>query len=226
MVRYFLGSQKKEASMFWHLMFLLSFFYTNYEIADEPEPYQSIVALPTNLNGFFGAGIAQELQRIMNIVHPKVIVELGSWVGSSAVYLAQNSAPDTLVYAVDHWLGSAEHHVQAPFNAMLPTLYQQFLSNVKNVGLTHKIIPVRMTTLEAARSLNIQPDMIYIDASHDEESVYQDIMAWYPKLQSNGIMCGDDFNWPGVARAVNRAATELHRNIHASGPTWSFNPKA
>ncbi len=214
--------------MFLHLMFLLSFFYTNYEIANEPEPYRSIIALPTNLNGFFDDTRARYLQGVIDTIHPKVIVELGTWLGTSAVFLAQKAGADARVYAVDHWLGSIEHHQQAPFNAMLPTLYQQFLSNVKNVGLTHRIIPVRMTTLEAARSLNIQPDMVYVDASHDEESVYQDIMAWYPKLKSKGIMCGDDFNWASVGRGVRRAAKQLNQNIHAKGgddPFWFFDAK-
>jgi hypothetical protein len=48
-------------------------------------------------------------------------------------------------------------------------------------------------------------DIIYIDASHDYESVKTDILSWFPKLKTGGIICGDDYitGWPGVVRAVN-----------------------
>ncbi len=63
----------------------------------------------------------------------------------------------------------------------MPAAYWQFLTNCKNLKLTNKIIPIRMTSLEAAKFLSIKPDLIYIDASHEEVDVYNDIMAWYPK---------------------------------------------
>jgi hypothetical protein len=46
---------------------------------------------------------------------------------------------------------------------------------------------------------------VYIDASHDYESVKEDIIAWLPKVKKGGIICGDDYTpgWPGVMRAVN-----------------------
>lgn len=36
-------------------------------------------------------------------------------------------------------------------------------------------------------------DWIYLDAAHDKESVLKDLEAWFPKLKSGGIMCGDDY---------------------------------
>jgi predicted O-methyltransferase YrrM len=208
------------------ILFLTNLFVLTCAALSEPEPYRSVEPLPTNLNGFFGGNRAWYLQSIVNTIHPKVVVELGSWLGNSAIFLAKNIDAHATVYAVDHWLGSEEHQTGG-FQAMLPTLYRQFLSNVKNVGLTHKIVPVRMSTIEAAR-LDIKPDMVYVDASHDAESVYQDIMAWYPKLNSGGVMCGDDFNWASVEQGVRRAARELGQVVHAKGgdePIWWFDNK-
>lgn len=54
-------------------------------------------------------------------------------------------------------------------------------------------------------------DFIYIDANHSYEAVRADLEAWFPKLRSNGMFCGDDYlicNNPtegpyGVVLAVN-----------------------
>jgi predicted O-methyltransferase YrrM len=45
-------------------------------------------------------------------------------------------------------------------------------------------------------------DFIYIDAGHNYEAVKQDILLWRPKLKSAAIMAGDDYEWPGLKRAV------------------------
>jgi hypothetical protein len=46
---------------------------------------------------------------------------------------------------------------------------------------------------------------VYIDASHDYESVKKDIEAWNRVVKPNGFLCGDDYmaGWPGVVKAVD-----------------------
>ena len=46
---------------------------------------------------------------------------------------------------------------------------------------------------------------MYIDASHDYQSVKNDIESWITKVKPGGIICGDDYinGWPDVIRAVN-----------------------
>lgn len=36
-------------------------------------------------------------------------------------------------------------------------------------------------------------DLIYVDGAHDEVSVYNDLVNYYPKLATNGVICGDDW---------------------------------
>ena len=110
-------------------------------------------------------------------------------------------------------------HLQDP---RLPYLFQQFLSNVKHAGLTDKIIPVRMDSLEAAKTLNIQADLIYIDASHDTASVITDIMSWYPHLKTDGVMCGDDWLWDTVRLAVQICARRFGKKIYSEENFWCF----
>jgi hypothetical protein len=100
--------------------------------------------------------------------------------------------------------------------------YRQFLSNVIHENLTDRIIPFRMNSTEAAEGLNIMADLIYIDAGHSEESVFNDIHAWSKHLNPNGILCGDDWGWPEVRRAVERGAILLEKQIYTKGNFWKY----
>ena len=57
-------------------------------------------------------------------------------------------------------------------------------------------------------------DFVFIDASHDYNSVKGDIEYYTPKLKPNGWLCGHDMDFPGVNKAVN----ELLPNNHHIGP--------
>ena len=51
-------------------------------------------------------------------------------------------------------------------------------------------------------------DTIYIDGAHYYEAVKEDLELWYPKVKTNGYICGDDYisrdsQKYGVIRAVN-----------------------
>lgn len=140
----------------------------------------------------------------------KIVIEVGSWLGASTRHIASLLPSGGLVYAVDHWLGSAEHQQgQIFWNPALPHLYEIFLSNVIHAGLTEKIIPIRMESLEAAKQLNyVRPDLIYIDAGHETDAVLADLNAWYPYVQGHGILSGDDWGWSTVRNAV--VAFALH----------------
>jgi len=46
-------------------------------------------------------------------------------------------------------------------------------------------------------------DFLFIDASHDFESVINDIESWYDKIKFDGYMAGDDYYSSGVKAAVD-----------------------
>lgn len=45
-------------------------------------------------------------------------------------------------------------------------------------------------------------DIVYIDGDHRQAAVEADLAAWFPKVRPGGVLCGDDFDWPGVSQAV------------------------
>lgn len=198
--------------------------------------WDQVILLPFNDHGWFAIENQRELEQIITEHDPQVVVELGSWLGLSSRFIGSQLTDGALLYCIDSWEQydvSWKGDENNPANWQPGNLnaygrldrsqFHQFLSNVKHAGLEDKIIPVRMRTHEAASMLNMKIDLLYIDASHDEESVYQDIMDWYPKLAQDGVICGDDYiTWPGVKLAVERAAKELGREVVTVGQFWRF----
>lgn len=190
--------------------------------SEMPEPYRSLTEiLPYDGSGWYiNAGPMEKILRENDI---KVAVELGSWLGLSTRHIASNLPEGGVVFAIDHWLGSVEN--QGPQQHLLPNLYNQFLSNVIHTHLTNKIIPLKMNTLDGVKELKkrqVVPDLVYVDASHDEASVYADLVAYYPLVRGHGILCGDDWGWGGeamgfpVRKAVERFAKENRLTVQVS----------
>lgn len=179
-----------------------------------PEPYRSVSLLKPDWHGWFSGPNRAMIEQFIRTQNPKVILEVGTWLGNSAIFMAHLLAEDGKLYAVDHWQGSIEHDTMPDAKIRLKTLYQQFLSNVVYAGMANKIVPLRMSSLEAARSISVQPDLIYLDGAHSEEDIYNDILAWYPKLNKGGILCGDDYAWGDaqigyIKNGIERAARIL-----------------
>jgi hypothetical protein len=187
--------------------------------ADLPEPYASIEVLPFDNHGWFAN--AEPLEILLTAVKPKTVIEVGSWLGSSTRFIASLLDEDAKLYAIDTWLGS-DNESEHQKDPRLPTLYQQFLSNVIHQQMTDVIIPVRMKSMEAARALKVKADFIYIDGAHDTWSVMNDILYWHLHLNEGGIICGDDWGWASVQVAVIQCANVLNKKIHATGNFWWY----
>ena len=186
-----------------------------------PEPYNQLkTVLPYNEHGWYSN--AKPMEKLIKDHDVKVVIEVGSWLGRSTRHIAKKLPKQGKVYAVDHWLGSVEHQPGGEhWHECLPQLYEQFLSNVIHKKLTHKIIPVRMASVDAEKYLSqVAVDLIYIDAGHETETVYQDLTIWFPHVQGHGILCGDDWGWGTVRKAVEKFAEEKHLTIDIDENFW------
>jgi predicted O-methyltransferase YrrM len=63
-------------------------------------------------------------------------------------------------------------------------------------------------------------DFLFIDGSQDYESVLRDLKAWVPHLKSDGVVCGDDWNFDEAEHlqgSVRRAFLEFFNAKLPSG---------
>lgn len=176
--------------------------------------------VPVSDQGWFGAGNARLLAQVTADVKPSRILELGSWTGVSTRFLC-NAAPEAQVVAVDHWEGSVEHHEDPTYSAMLPTLYETFLTSCWE--FRDRLVPIRLDTISGInflRDIGWVPDIAYVDASHDTESVYADISSLldlFPRCK----VVGDDWNWETVRAAVRRVVTARdYMSIEVDDNAW------
>jgi len=185
-----------------------------------------------------GGGIAHPaFEQIIDLIKPKTIIEVGSWKGLSAVHIAsllKKKEIDGVLLCIDTWLGTVNNLLRSDdpvwglgkyYYHGYPTLHQQFLANVMYNNLQDYILPIPTTSAIGARWLTakgIQADMIYIDGSHEEEEVYQDITNYWKILRPNGIMIGDDWhiNCAGVICAVNAFCKENTITYQVAGSSW------
>lgn len=149
------------------------------------------------------------------------------------------SPPAVPVFAIDRWDESflvREQHAQyvgdpealgivrgaGGVDGGPVPLYETFLVN--SWGSRHRLFPLRMDTcagLELVASLRAPIDLIYVDADHTEEGVLRDLRA-ATRLFPDAILCGDDWQWPGVRRAVARHAAEFGGAAAGDGcPSWA-----
>lgn len=149
------------------------------------------------------------------------IIEVGSWKGKSAAFLAVeiiNSKKNIKFDCIDTWLGE-ESYYQEDEHVKQKKLYELFLSNIEPVKTV--INPIRLKSVEASRLYDDESvDIIFIDACHDYESVKEDIIHWLRKVKIGGILAGHDYNWSGVKTAVHEMIGE--KNIVSENGCWIY----
>lgn len=154
-----------------------------------------------------------------------VFVELGCWKGRSSSFLAveiANSGKEIDLNFVDHWGGSDEEaHKTDP---ELELVFSIFKSNVAKSGVKHKVH--RMPTVEAAKKFaDGSVNFIWVDAGHDYDDVLSDLKAWWPKLEAQGIIGGDDFPMEGVERAVREFFPSFETGSERGWTWWRVRKK-
>jgi predicted O-methyltransferase YrrM len=147
-------------------------------------------------------------------------VEVGVWKGMSASFMAVeiiNSGKQIKFDCVDTW----EQIDSAIEEALYEGIWETFQTNIEPVK--HIINPVRSISWEAASKYkNKSLDFVFIDASHDYESVKKDIEAWLPKVKEGGVIAGHDYDWcDGVRKAVDEVFEK--KNITETELCWVYN---
>jgi SAM-dependent methyltransferase len=167
-----------------------------------------------------------------------VFVEVGSWYGRSAAYMAveiANSGKQIDFYCVDTWAGSRDSpwmadHLAPKGGSALPF----FEENMRAGGVLERIKIIQRPSVIAASAFQPESiDFVMIDGAHDYASVREDVRAWISKVKPGGVIAGDDSNWPGVlvgtyetipfseVEILNHGANWRHRKERPARGSWT-----
>lgn len=173
-----------------------------------PEPYNSVQTLPII---YYYVPDGYVLSSLATDNSSSVIVDVESEDGAVARYLAQQNIPTvTKVYSVSLWPAGDPPEYDR---------YQRFLSNVIQEGTAEVVVPLRMSSAEAAAALNVNADLIYF-GSFDSDTLYEEITHWIANLSDNGVLCGNNWNENAIKVAVVNAANDFNLNLGLNSNVW------
>ncbi len=189
--------------------------------------FNAMPILEPHFHGWLGHGNKRFLKQCVEDTSIKVIVELGSWYGKSAQYMMKTATHDLTLICVDIWSSKdikAGNQVikNETFGEMVGEhpLYENFISNLWDYA--DKVIPIKDSTINGLKLIHekgIKPDVVYIDANHTYNDVKAEITLTN-ELFPFAIICGDDWNWSGVEKAVKEMAETLQVEIKRDQNFW------
>ena len=179
-------------------------------------------------------------RRLMEEVRPRVVIELGSFLGASATHMggiAKELGFKTDIYCFDDFRGWAGFRTgdladikQQNGNVML---MNQFMQNVISRNMTDTILPLPFSTVSSLSSFcrwGIYADLIEVDASHDFHSAWSDINIAFRLLKPGGVIFGHDYftgaDKRGVRRAVDLFASLNDLQVEPDGQHWIYRTKS
>lgn len=160
---------------------------------------------------------ALTLAAIIVALRPRVVVELGVWMGGSAIpmALALRAVGSGQLIAVDAW--SVEASVAGQEAEIHRTWWtnvgadghlralEMFLSRLRELAIPPEHCTVRRQRTDEA-SVPLSIDLLHHDANHGPQ-VIDDIERWAPAIRVGGLLVLDDLDWAGghVLQARDRA---------------------
>ncbi|KAJ8900532.1 hypothetical protein K2173_025309 [Erythroxylum novogranatense] len=172
-------------------------------------------------------------EKLIKQVKPKVIIEVGTFLGASALHMAELTRQldlDSLIICIDDFRGWPGFRDRFKYINMVngdALLLYQFMQNVISSNATGSILPVPFSSGSALEKLcewGVVGDLIEIDAGHDFNSAWADINRAYRILRPGGVIFGHDYftaaDNRGVRRAVNLFAQMNALKIQTDGEHW------
>ena len=158
-------------------------------VEQKEDPVMSEIPIP----GWFAQENRAKLAELIVAHNIKTVVEVGSFLGLSAVWFAQRVEH---VYCVDTWFEGATYESE---NNLLGTLrrwdlprdfFPLYRDNVLRSGLWHKITPVKGHARYVGGEVPVC-DLAYIDGDHSYIGCKSDIEVYHDKARK--VLCGDDY---------------------------------
>ena len=168
-----------------------------------------------DVEGWFDfADLYQERVKAVN-GKPAHFVEVGSWLGKSATFMAsqiKQTGKKIHFDCVDNWEGGTNSYANAGDPSAPATreavkargdIYRQWCRNLSTAGVDEFAKPVRGDSAETAEFYPDKSlDFVFIDADHEAASVYRDLEAWFPKVRPGGVIACHDYDEDGPRDGV------------------------
>lgn len=143
-------------------------------------------------------GRARWLADIINDREYTTGAEIGTALGWTTEYVTKTCRKIIQYFVVDDWRPVTEVS-RGPFT--VKDMKEQFMARLGKNNSRLKILE-GVSWEQAEKVQDGSLDFVFIDASHDYESVKKDIEAWSPKVRPGGLISGHDANWDGVVKAL------------------------
>ncbi|KAL9397084.1 hypothetical protein Peur_011337 [Populus x canadensis] len=196
-----------------------------------PPAYVSGLLREKKFKGWGSYG--EVFEHLIQKVKPKVIIEVGTFLGASALHMAELTRKrglDSQILCIDDFRGWPGFRDRFGYVNMINSdvlLLYQFMQNVIHKNATGSVLPMPFSSGSALEKLcewGVFGDLIEIDAGHDFNSAWADINRAYRILRPGGIIFGHDYftaaDNRGVRRAVNLFAQMNGLKIHTDGQHW------
>lgn len=161
------------------------------------------------------------------------VVEVGSWQGKSAIYLANQFkafGKRAHIHCVDTFDGGTDAVIQARVRQMggPDVAHARFQENLRKAQVDWMVTTHRSPSVDVAASYfkDESVSAVFIDADHSYEAVKADLEAWYPKVKPGGLIAGHDVVWTdpvsqkGVIRAIREFFADKPLEIMPAGRIW------
>ncbi|MCY4643877.1 MAG: class I SAM-dependent methyltransferase [Bacteriovoracales bacterium] len=162
---------------------------------------QHIEKLTDAIEGWFSAEEGRAFYHIAKSCSDgSAIVEIGSWQGKSTVWIAKGikaSQKEIKFYAIDPHIGSKEHQ-----KGEKVWTFEKFKENMAKASVEDVVTPLVKYSDDALKDVERGIDFLFIDGAHDYESVKNDFVGWFPKVNDGGMIAFHDSTWPGVKRVL------------------------
>lgn len=178
-----------------------------------------------SVKGFMPAPEGEHLARVAaSVAHLGPLLEIGSYCGKSTVYLGEVARQaGTLLFAVDHHLGSEEHQVGEEYHD--PDLFDLALNRFDTLGefrrtlaratLDDCVVPIVASSANAGRFWHTPLSFVFIDGGHSLAAALTDYRVWSRHLVPGGVLAIHDI-FPNPADG-GRPPFEIWELAKASG---------
>lgn len=147
---------------------------------------QMKVLMPQMISGSLQGNI---LAMFVHMIQPKNILEIGTFTGYSALWMAQALPDDGILTTID-------------INEELEDMVRNYIAKSQ---LAHKIRYIIGNALEVIPTLEDTYDMVFIDADKANYQAYYDMLL--PNVRKGGFIIADNVLWGGQITQEDKLKT-------------------